>query len=131
MAKDVKNVRKLLIALSAAISLASCAAPAPQSAQLPPIASAAGAQPGFGKVVSIRPAMFSTSQSAGIAGVNAVLAALGQETVAPPVTGEEIVIQKDDGNPASVAQQSQSNGLQIGVRVVVVEGAPVAVIGRN
>ncbi len=127
----MQMARTRLGALAAAIFLSSCAAPVPQSAQLPQWPAGAGAQPAFGRVVSIRSAMFPAGQSAGIAGVNAVLTALGQETVAPPVAGEEIVIQKTDGNPASLAQQSQSNSLQIGARVVVVEGAPLAIIGRN
>jgi len=120
-----------MYALLAGPSLASCATPVPPSAQLPQSPSIAGAQPDFGKVVSIRTLTFPAGQATGIAGVSAVLTALGQERVEPPIAGEEIVIQKDDGNPASLAQQSQSKTLEIGDRVVVTPGAPVEDISRN
>jgi len=90
-----------------------------------------GAQPDFGRVVAIRPVTFPADQASGIAGISAVLTALGQQTVAPPIAGEEIVIQNTDGNPASLAQDSQSRSLAIGDRVILTEGAPVVIISRN
>ncbi len=131
MARTMQPSPRSICTLLAAIFVASCAAPAPQAVQSPQPLPNAGARPDFGKVVSIRPITFQPSQTAEIAGVNAVLTALGQDVVVPPVTGEEIVIQKDDGNPAALGQQSQSPSPEIGQRVVVVQGMPMAIIARN
>jgi len=114
-----------------AAALASCTASVPQSGQLPQSSSRASVQPNFGKVVSVRRVTFPAGQTARIAALNAVLTALDQEIAVPPVTGEEIIIQKDDGNPASLVQQGQSTSLEIGDRVVVSEDSPVAIIARN
>lgn len=131
MAKQTQSAQLRICILLGAALLASCTAPVPQAVQTQQSASENAAQLDVGRVISIRPVTFTANQSAEISGVNAVLTALGQGAVVPPVTGEEIVIQKDDGNPAALSQQSQPTSLAIGQRVVVVQGAPVAIIGRN
>ncbi len=122
---------KLIGTILATIVLASCTASAPQTEQLPQSLSNPGPQPDFGMIISIRPVSFPPGKAAELAGVNAVLSALGQRAVSPPVTGEEIVIQKDDGNPASIAEQRQLTSLSIGDHIIVVQGSAPTIIHRN
>jgi len=65
-----------------------------------------------------------------MAGVNAVLAALSQQSLGPPVAGEEIVILKDDGN-AVVVEQDQAPSLAAGDRVALIAHSPAMIIRRN
>ncbi len=131
MARKMQTRLQLVCTSLAAACLASCTGQVPQTVQLPQTPPSTGTQPDFGRVVSIRPVRFQAEGTAEVAGVNAVLSALGQDTVTPPIAGEEIVIQKDDGNPAAIAQRSESARLAIGQRVIVMQGASAAIIGRN
>jgi len=125
------HLQRAVYSLLTAVALASCTAPAPQAVQQQQLPPSVGGQPDLGVVVSIRPVTFSAGESADLSGVNAVLSALGQQAVLPPVAGEEIVIQKDDGNAAAIAEETQLTGLSIGDRILVVQGSAPTILRRN
>ncbi len=85
----------------------------------------------LGVVASVRPLSISGGQAGAMAGVNAVLGALSQQSVWPPVVGEEIVIRKDDGNTAAIVEPDQSPSLAAGDRVALIESSPTVIVRRN
>ncbi len=120
----------MLLAL-AALTLAGCASgppPVTQTAQSLPLG---GAQMTLAVVASVRHISVSGEQPGSQTGVNAVLTALNQPPLAPPISGEEIVLHKDDGNTAALAVPTQTQNLAVGERVAVVSGPPPAIIRRN
>ena len=131
MARKMRPSRRSGCTLFFTLFISACAAPAPQAINPPPTASNTVIQPASGTIVSVRRITFQPGQTAEISSVNAVLTALGEDLVSPPLAGEEIVIEKNDGNPASLAQPNQSTNLAIGDRVLVVQGSPPAIIHRN
>ncbi len=112
------------------LSLASCVAAVPRAVQSPQPDPNASAQLAVGTVVALRPVTLSPEQPGEIASVNAVLTALNLGAVTPPIAGEEIVIQKDDGNTASIAEQNQSTSLSAGDQVMLVPGARQMIVRR-
>ncbi len=85
----------------------------------------------LGVVASIRPMSISGAQIGAMAGINAVLGALSQQSAEPPLAGEEIVILRDDGNTAAVIEPDQTPGLAAGDRVGFIASFPEVIIRRN
>lgn len=112
-------------------ALTGCAAPSRQTLETSwPVPSASG-QMALGVVASIRPMSISGGQIGAMAGVNAVLGALSEQALGPPVSGEEIVIRKDDGNTAAIVAQDQPPSLAAGDRVALIASSPALIIRRN
>jgi len=90
-----------------------------------------GGQMALGVVASVRTVSISGAQTGAMAGVNAVLGALSQQSMGPPVAGEEIVILKDDGNTAAIVEPDQSPSLAAGDRVALTMSTLAEIIRRN
>jgi outer membrane lipoprotein SlyB len=85
----------------------------------------------LGVVASVRAVSISGTQIGALAGVNAVLGALSQPQLGPPAAGEEIVIRKDDGNTAAIAEPNLTPSIAAGDRVALIASSPAVVIRRN
>jgi outer membrane lipoprotein SlyB len=93
--------------------------------------SSAGAQVTLGIVASVRPVSISVAKVGAMASINAVLGALSQRYIEPPVAGEEIVIRRDDGNTAAIVEQDEAVSLVAGDRVALIVSSPAVIIRRN
>jgi len=114
-----------LIWLGLALALAACAAP-PRT--LPPQAPAAPVegQMTLGRIVAIRQVNLADGQGEGA--LNAVLNALNQGSAAGPVSGQEVVIQQDDGN--TIAVTFNGPGFAVGDEVGVIAADQTTLIHR-
>jgi outer membrane lipoprotein SlyB len=106
-------------------ALGSCAGAPPR---LPPQAPAAVpmGQMTLGRIVAIRDV--SVTGEAGGEGLNAVLAALNEGSMAGPVSGEEVVIRQDDGNTVVVSQSAA--GFAVGDEVGIIASDQTTLIHR-
>ena len=113
-------VRQLLLPLPLLLVLAGCAAGGRQAPVVAaaPISSAAGPNQ-LGTVVAVRE-VDSASGDGSRAGINAVLAALGQPVMNGPVALQEIVVTQPDGSPVSLG--GPYSGFAIGNRVTISAG---------
>jgi outer membrane lipoprotein SlyB len=118
--------RKVLLCLAFAAPLAACA---PSSTRLPPQAPPAApvGQMTLGRIVAIRSITVAAGQ--GDAGLDAVLAAIGQPAANLPQRGEEFVIRQDDGNTVAVAQ-SNAAGFAVGDEVGIIAADQTTLIHR-
>lgn len=116
--------RKMLMSLVSAAPLAACA-PKTLPPQAPPAAPAG--QMTLGRIVAIRTVTVAPGQ--GDAGLNAVLAALGQPAANLPQTGQEFVIRQDDGTTVAVAQPNAA-GFAVGDEVGIIAADQTTLIHR-
>jgi len=122
--KPGRRRRKLLLCLGFTATLAACA-PAP----LPPRApvTAPVGQMTLGRIVAIRSVTIAAGQ--GDAGLNAVLAAIGQPAASLPQSGQEFLIKQDDGNTVAVAAPNAA-GFAVGDEVGIVAADQTILIHR-
>ncbi len=111
-----------------AAALAGCAAkplpPAVQTYSLP-----GKYRPGV--VVAVR-AVDMAPQDSGRAGVNAVLAALGQSAPAGAIAAQEVVVRRDDGSATTVVEPAGAGeSFAVGDDVDVADGPLAALVHRN
>jgi outer membrane lipoprotein SlyB len=85
----------------------------------------------LGTVAAVRPVSAQSGSSGTLTGVNAVLRALRQEAINLPVAGEEIVIQKNDGNPTATFDRDKLPDIEVGNRVALLQTGPIVIIHRN
>ncbi len=131
MTQRLGIMRGLIAITLGSVALTGCAAPVRQTVGSSEPAPATGGPMALGVVASVRPLSISGGQAGAMAGVNAVLGALSQQSVWPPVVGEEIVIRKDDGNTAAIVEPDQSPSLAAGDRVALIESSPTVIVRRN
>jgi len=115
----------------AADGLVSCAARVPptiESAQPPP---STGGGIILGTVAAVRPVSVQSGSNSAVIGVNDVLAALSQEAINSPVSGAEIVVKKNDGNPTTIVDRDVLPGIEVGNRVALLQTGPIVIIRRN
>ncbi len=106
------------------LALGSCAT----APRLPPQAPAAVpmGQMTLGRIVAIRDVTI--KGDSGGAGLNAVLGALNEGSMAGPVSGEEVVIRQDDGNTVVVSQNAA--GFAVGDEVGIIASDQTTLIHR-
>jgi len=131
MTKRPRKIVRLLMILMAADGLVSCAARVPptiESAQPPP---STGGGIILGTVAAVRPVSVQSGSNSAVIGVNDVLAALSQEAINSPVSGAEIVVKKNDGNPTTIVDRDVLPGIEVGNRVALLQTGPIVIIRRN
>ncbi len=132
MTQRLRIMRTSTVNILAAAALAGCAvAPPRQAMDTSQPVSSAGAQVTLGIVASVRPVSISVAKVGAMASINAVLGALSQRYIEPPVAGEEIVIRRDDGNTAAIVEQDEAVSLVAGDRVALIVSSPAVIIRRN
>jgi outer membrane lipoprotein SlyB len=131
MTRRLQNMERSIVFVLAVAMVTGCAAPAPQTLDTSQPAPSSGAQMALGVVASVRSVGISGGQIGAMAGVNAVLGALSQQAMAPPLAGEEIVIRKDDGDTAAIVEPDQTPSLAAGDRVALIASSPAVIIHRN
>ncbi len=131
MTQRLRNTGISMVITLAAVGMAGCAEPVHQSLDTPQTTVSTGAQMALGVVASVRAVSISGTQIGALAGVNAVLGALSQPQLGPPAAGEEIVIRKDDGNTAAIAEPNLTPSIAAGDRVALIASSPAVVIRRN
>jgi len=117
-------VVKTLTAASLAGILAGCAAKPALPPQAPAVVPMG--QMTLGRIVAVRPVTIAAGQ--GDAGLNAVLGALNEGSMAGPVSGEEVVIRQDDGNTVVVSQNAA--GFAVGDEVGIIASDQTTLIHR-
>ncbi len=123
MGLPVHHLMKRILPLLC-LGLAACAGRgAPAVLPVPPVAG----KMLYGTVAAIRPVDIASAQDAQAAGINAVLAALQQPALTPPVTAQEVVIRTDDGGAVSIISAvPHSPGQKVGI----LQGTPTSLLLR-